>query len=1022
MDSFSISNTLSRESVYESCSILQAYQDDAASRLADGEPEAISNEQIRKGDLLLETYRIEDDAIHGGMGSVWRVFHTGWNTSLAMKRPKPRFFAEGSNRRKEMFIAECEHWIDLGLHSNIVSCYYVREIGGVPTVFSEWMDGGDLKNEIESGKLYLGSEKEIQERILDIAIQTARGLEYAHERKLIHQDIKPSNILLKKGNVAAIADFGLAQANSRLQAEAADTSGTTEPEGTILTATGGYSPYYCSPEQFHSRILSRRTDIYSWALTVLEMYLGARRWKLGNEISPTNPELFVEAKAEIPEGIKKLIQRCLSQDLDERPHDFSVILKELYDLYRESFSTPYHRPAFRTVTESAEVLNNKALSYLDLQKYEEAENCWKLAMKNQSNHPESVYNELLYRWRKAEIDDLEVLKRIRSADDGSVSAMLCQLRIQIGRADPEARRCIEILEEDREVRSGSAEEEELKKLASLCETLCVEDRRICKASQDLMIADENDFLGYCEKDALVFRDSTGKELEKYRSEGRITNALFSPDYSRICLLCDDALVYERSGNLIARGSSAYEMITEWIREITCGKAGTDIVSLSKDPGSFPILDRLWSNNPKKYYRDVKDEYSKASKYKSHGNGDVLYILRPGGQILRTLRMSSENKKDTAINLNPHLYLDAQKTYIYRRSIPDIRHLPQMALSRISTYEESLMNDSKFEEMMKTATEEEKNGNTREALRRIDQAMNIPGHFTDRTALQARRKLMDSLPQEHYDRILSISEDLPDEEENCPEIPQDEQDRMIQEILKIRPDALGLSGTVHRDHPDMDIDYSVCRHLWRTQFPEIYIATAHQISEYEHPRYGDNMVTSRSMLVVYDSLNHKIIKSIGSNELGGQDGFDGDHRGYNNFDEKDPMSAALSNNQENIIASCCEKPLYSGLCIPENYIGPNLDYIFPLIADHYYLLFGKRYIGLAYISRKRGEMVWQDLSPYEKLIGFNREKSIFTIKVNEKETLTREILWNYEKPTIQSKFVNWENLDYFGPVNYVSTYF
>ena len=57
MDSFSISNTLSRESVYESCSILQAYQDDAASRLADGgQPEALSNERIRKGDLLLETY------------------------------------------------------------------------------------------------------------------------------------------------------------------------------------------------------------------------------------------------------------------------------------------------------------------------------------------------------------------------------------------------------------------------------------------------------------------------------------------------------------------------------------------------------------------------------------------------------------------------------------------------------------------------------------------------------------------------------------------------------------------------------------------------------------------------------------------------------------------------------------------------------------------------------------------------------------------------------------------------------
>ena len=68
MDSFSISNTLSRDSIYESYSILRAYQDDAASRLADGcKPEALSNERIRKGDLLLETYRVEGDAINGGI-------------------------------------------------------------------------------------------------------------------------------------------------------------------------------------------------------------------------------------------------------------------------------------------------------------------------------------------------------------------------------------------------------------------------------------------------------------------------------------------------------------------------------------------------------------------------------------------------------------------------------------------------------------------------------------------------------------------------------------------------------------------------------------------------------------------------------------------------------------------------------------------------------------------------------------------------------------------------------------------
>ena len=110
--------------------------------------DSISNEEITKGRSVLDTYEVLSDAIRGGMGSVWKVHHNSWNTDLAMKRPQPKFFAEGSEKRKENFIHECEAWINLGLHPNIVSCYYVREIGGVPTIFSEWMENGSLENRI----------------------------------------------------------------------------------------------------------------------------------------------------------------------------------------------------------------------------------------------------------------------------------------------------------------------------------------------------------------------------------------------------------------------------------------------------------------------------------------------------------------------------------------------------------------------------------------------------------------------------------------------------------------------------------------------------------------------------------------------------------------------------------------------------------------------------------------------------------------------------------------------------------
>ena len=114
-----------------------------------GERDSITNEEIVRGTRILDTYEVISDAVRGGMGSVWKVRHSGWNTDLAMKRPQPRFFSEGSEKRKENFVHECEAWINLGLHPNIVSCYYVREISGVPTIFSEWMENGSLKNRIE---------------------------------------------------------------------------------------------------------------------------------------------------------------------------------------------------------------------------------------------------------------------------------------------------------------------------------------------------------------------------------------------------------------------------------------------------------------------------------------------------------------------------------------------------------------------------------------------------------------------------------------------------------------------------------------------------------------------------------------------------------------------------------------------------------------------------------------------------------------------------------------------------------
>ena len=102
-----ISNTIDKGSIAEDMSLYRASMEDAENRLRDkGTPEAISNEIIQEGDEILNTYQVTSAAIHGGMGSVWRVHHRNWNVDLAMKRPQPRFFAEGGARKKEAFVAE----------------------------------------------------------------------------------------------------------------------------------------------------------------------------------------------------------------------------------------------------------------------------------------------------------------------------------------------------------------------------------------------------------------------------------------------------------------------------------------------------------------------------------------------------------------------------------------------------------------------------------------------------------------------------------------------------------------------------------------------------------------------------------------------------------------------------------------------------------------------------------------------------------------------------------------------------
>ena len=391
MDSFTIGNSMSK------LSLLETWHP-----RTDADLDAITSERISPGERLLECYTVESEPLKGGMGSVWRVRYDALDKPLAMKRPQPRFFAEAGVETKARFIHECEAWIGLGLHPNIVACYYVRDIGGVPSIFAEWMEGGSLERRIRDGSLYDGTPEENQARLLRIALQFARGLRYAHDRGMVHQDVKPDNVLLTANMVARVSDFGLSGAYETLAA------------GGAIAGSGAYTVAYCSPEQARREPLSIRTDIYSWAVSVMEMYAGGCRWRDGREAGERCEAYLADCRVDVPEGLAALLRRCMREREADRPADFGEVEDALRAVYREACGADWDGDDGAAASDSADSLNNQAVSYMEIGLSDSAAHCWEEAGEIDPTHVEALYNRALIAWRSGEQTDMEVWRKLLS--------------------------------------------------------------------------------------------------------------------------------------------------------------------------------------------------------------------------------------------------------------------------------------------------------------------------------------------------------------------------------------------------------------------------------------------------------------------------------------------------------------------------------------------------------------------------------------------------------------------------------
>ncbi|MBN1551191.1 protein kinase [bacterium] len=288
-------------------------------------------------DALPQSYRLAGELGKGGMGIVYLVEQhlLGRNQQYAVKMILPEMMKE--SKRQQAFIRELRTWIDLPEHPHLVRCFFWKTLDQRLAIFSEYINGGSLRDAIRSKRL-----RDVNV-ILDIAIQTAWGLECAHQWGVVHQDVKPHNILINLDGEAKITDFGI----SSVRFAGGMPKQLADNDSTLWIESEGITWAYCSPEQAAGKNVSRRTDIWSFGLTILEMFTGKVTWRFGCIVEPAlNAYLSGESSSlvpSMPDGLPDILKKCFQEDLSKRYKTMSDVSDDLIEVYQKTAGHPYFR-------------------------------------------------------------------------------------------------------------------------------------------------------------------------------------------------------------------------------------------------------------------------------------------------------------------------------------------------------------------------------------------------------------------------------------------------------------------------------------------------------------------------------------------------------------------------------------------------------------------------------------------------------------------------------------------------------
>ncbi|UCE19575.1 MAG: protein kinase [Gemmatimonadota bacterium] len=268
---------------------------------------------------IISHYRILEKLGEGGMGVVYKAEDNKLDRIVALKFLPPELTRDPE--AKERFVHEAKAASSFE-HNNICTIYEIDETNdGQLFIAMACYDGETLEEKIRRGPLKI-------EEAVHLAMQMAEGLKDAHEKDIIHRDMKPANIMVTSKGQVKIMDFGLAKLRGQTK---------LTKEGTTLGTVA-----YMSPEQARGGEVDQRSDIWSLGVMLYEMVTGQRPFEgeynqaVMYAIMNNDPEPITGLRTGVPMELERIIHKCIEKNPAERYQTGADLLADFHHLQRIS--------------------------------------------------------------------------------------------------------------------------------------------------------------------------------------------------------------------------------------------------------------------------------------------------------------------------------------------------------------------------------------------------------------------------------------------------------------------------------------------------------------------------------------------------------------------------------------------------------------------------------------------------------------------------------------------------------------